>query len=429
MKMVHKSFFTVCLFLNLLLFSCEDDQENVSKTLFNLLYVSLHQFDVGSTTQLPPDFLRIEQALNKQAENVKQSEELEILDSAKTLNLEQVINRLENLESTINLKLEKLTHRLQIFESTKAAQLEQLTRRIDAIESTKTSNLEQLTHLLESLETTNNLKSEELKRRLDALESANNLKLEQLTNRLKPLESKNEMSLCLSVQTEWILPRNCREVKERGCNVSTTYLIKPEFAPRPIKVLCDLEKKEGGWTYILNRFDGSQSFDFDMEEYETGFGKLSGEFWLGLENIHYLTGYENNELLVELVDWNETSVFAHYNRFRVGSEHKDYLMTVSGYDGTAGDSFYYMNNTKFGTKKIDFDHWPSGSCAQKYDASWWFKYCHNSLLTGKYLKGDVPSEQKGKIMYWYTFRGNTYSLKEARMMVRPRIEANDGIPW
>lgn len=46
----------------------------------------------------------------------------------------------------------------------------------------------------------------------------------------------------------------------------------------------------GGWTYIHNRVDGSQDFYQDFESYKSGFGNLAGEFWLGLEYIHQLTG-------------------------------------------------------------------------------------------------------------------------------------------
>ncbi|KAJ3645598.1 hypothetical protein Zmor_023240 [Zophobas morio] len=324
--MIRKSFFTLCLSLNLIFFSSENDQE---------------KFDIVSTSQRPSNSLSVEQALTSQIEN-------------------------------LNTKLK-------------------------------------------ALET-------ELKHRIEALESTNNLKSEQLTHCLTTLESKN-------VQAYWLKqhqhpPTNCREVKDRGYDVSTTYLIKPDFAPNATKVLCDLEKKGGGWTYILNRFDGSQSFDFDLEDYKKGFGKLSGEFWLGLDNVYYLTGYKMNELLVELVDWNDQSVYAYYDRFRVGSEDEGYVMTVSGYNGTAGDSLSYSNNMKFSTKTKDFDKSSTASCAEYFDASWWYNYCMKSLLTGKYLKGEVSQEHKDKIMFWQTFRGTAYSLKEVRMMVRPRVKSD-----
>ena len=72
-------------------------------------------------------------------------------------------------------------------------------------------------------------------------------------------------------------------------------------------------------------------------------------------------------MLIELVDWDDNYKFAHYDSFRVGSEDEGYIVSISGYTGTAGDSFSYVtNNTKFSTKKIDLDQWSLGSCAQHF---------------------------------------------------------------
>lgn len=51
-----------------------------------------------------------------------------------------------------------------------------------------------------------------------------------------------------------------------------------------------MDTNGGGWTYIHNRFDGSQDFYQDSHSYKVGFGNLAGEFWLGLEHIYQLTG-------------------------------------------------------------------------------------------------------------------------------------------
>lgn len=51
-----------------------------------------------------------------------------------------------------------------------------------------------------------------------------------------------------------------------------------------------MDTKDGGWTYIHNRYDGSQDFFLNWHDYKNGFGNIGGEFWLGLEHIHQLTG-------------------------------------------------------------------------------------------------------------------------------------------
>ncbi|XP_028127853.1 angiopoietin-4-like isoform X2 [Diabrotica virgifera virgifera] len=84
-------------------------------------------------------------------------------------------------------------------------------------------------------------------------------------------------------------PRSCREILESGKNQSGIYVIKPRTSSKPYSVLCDMESRGGGWTYIQNRFDGSQDFYLPWRDYKFGFGDLDGEFWMGLENIYHMT--------------------------------------------------------------------------------------------------------------------------------------------
>lgn len=86
------------------------------------------------------------------------------------------------------------------------------------------------------------------------------------------------------------LPRDCKEVKERGNNKSGIYRIQPKLSPQSFLALCNMETKNGGWTYFLNRFDGSQDFYLSWKDYKSGFGNLAKEFCLGLEHLYELTG-------------------------------------------------------------------------------------------------------------------------------------------
>lgn len=104
------------------------------------------------------------------------------------------------------------------------------------------------------------------------------------------------------------VPGSCRKIQEAR-NVSGIYHIYPEYASKPFMVICDMELRGGGWTYILNRYEGSQDFYLNWDEYKQGFGNLAGEFWLGLEHIYEMTGkvlnlhkdlsrYNNNSLQI-----------------------------------------------------------------------------------------------------------------------------------
>ena len=56
---------------------------------------------------------------------------------------------------------------------------------------------------------------------------------------------------------------------------------------------------------------------------------MSGEFWLGLENIERLTKDNDKELRVDLEDFEGEKKYAKYETFKVdGGNHK---LTVEGY--------------------------------------------------------------------------------------------------
>ena len=79
-------------------------------------------------------------------------------------------------------------------------------------------------------------------------------------------------------------------------------------------------------------------------DYKNGFGQLTGEFWLGNDYLHLLTK-DDQDLRVDLVDFDGNTVYAKYTTFAVGSESEKYKFTVGGYSGTAGASLNYSNDS------------------------------------------------------------------------------------
>ena len=161
------------------------------------------------------------------------------------------------------------------------------------------------------------------------------------------------------------------------------------------------------------RQDGSVDFYRGWNDYKSGFGQLTAEFWLGNDNIHRLTASRASSLRVELEDWNGVRVYAKYGGFNIGDEQTRYRLEVSSYSGTAGgDSLGYHNSMAFSTKDRDHDN-GSGNCAVGFGA-WWYNNCFHSNLNGKYLGNKL--DDRG--IRWYHFR-NRLSLKFSEMKLRP----------
>ena len=105
-----------------------------------------------------------------------------------------------------------------------------------------------------------------------------------------------------------------------------------------IKVLCDMTTEGGGWTVFQRRLDGSVDFQLDWEFYKNGFGDLSGEFWLGNDNLHRLTTNPDVILRIDLEDFDGNITYAEYSTFKVADEVDKYRILLGGYNGTTGDS-------------------------------------------------------------------------------------------
>ncbi|KAI8518306.1 cell surface pattern recognition receptor signaling pathway [Branchiostoma belcheri] len=217
-------------------------------------------------------------------------------------------------------------------------------------------------------------------------------------------------------------PRDCMELLSTGHDVSDVYTIYPDGDGKsPVHVYCDMDTDGGGWTLFQKRQDGSVSFYRDWQAYKTGFGDLRGEFWLGNDNLHRLTAQDVYELRVDLEDFEGNTAYAKYNIFRVEDEVHKYRLTISGYNGTAGDAmtdpFHPHDGMYFSTRDRENDIHTSEHCAQVYKGAWWYEKCHRANLNGLYHGGAHQSFADG--VNWFPWKGYDYSLKTTEMKIRP----------
>ena len=207
--------------------------------------------------------------------------------------------------------------------------------------------------------------------------------------------------------------RDCKNASDQGQNISGVYTIQPDSQPA-FQVYCDMTTDGGGWTVFQRRMDGSVDFYRNWTDYQHGFGNLSGEFWLGLDKIHRLTTTAT-ELRVDMQDFEGNSTYAKYTNFSVGDSASKYILSVSGYSGTAGDSLRVHNRYRFSTRDQDNDAYGS-NCAQVFKGAWWYNWCHRSNLNGLYHGGAHSSFADG--VNWRTWKGYYYSLKFTEMKLR-----------
>ena len=210
---------------------------------------------------------------------------------------------------------------------------------------------------------------------------------------------------------------SCVAYHKAGYTTSGKYWITIPDTSETLNVYCDQETDGGGWLVFQRRQDGSVDFYRDWEDYKAGFGEISGEFWLGNDHLHSLT-QEQQELRVDLVDFNDTTAFAKYSTFGVGSESEKYALTVNGFSGTAGDGLGYHNGSSFSTMDRDNDG-RSDSCVLKIrKGAWWHKSCGYSNLNGIYYDS---VKNYWTVVGWYKWKNDKWeSLKKTEMKIRPK---------
>ena len=178
---------------------------------------------------------------------------------------------------------------------------------------------------------------------------------------------------------------------------------------------CDTLTDGGGWLVIQRRKDGSENFHRYWWEYEMGFGSLTGEFWFGLNALHYLTSQGQWESRIDLKLTNGTMIYFPYNKFAVGPTTEQYPLTISGFTGYTTDPFstHNINSMKFTTRDQDNDPTLNYNCAVTTlggrSGGWWYNYCTDIFPNSQY-----------KHKYVILLNGQWHSLPFIEIKIRPK---------
>ena len=170
-----------------------------------------------------------------------------------------------------------------------------------------------------------------------------------------------------------------------------------------MNVRCDMETDSAGWIVIQRRItNGTVNFTRNWKDYETGFGDLNGEFWIGLKNIHELTTQQDVQLQISVWNDSENVTTWNYQNFRIYGPESKYRLIVSDGAGDGHDAFAYHNGRYFSTYDRDNDE-RSGNRAYLYQGGWWYGSSSPANLNGRHQICGLPGvSQNGQLLSWHT---------------------------
>ncbi|XP_071100991.1 microfibril-associated glycoprotein 4-like [Haliotis cracherodii] len=223
------------------------------------------------------------------------------------------------------------------------------------------------------------------------------------------------------------LMTDCAEGFELGHYVEEkmVFMIHPIGAPRPFLVYCDIGQY--GARMFTMRHEGILDFSRPWVDYKTGFGNLSGDFWLGLDHIHYLTNSRPMKLIVRITTRMPSDAYPErkhtYRHLTVGDESTGYVLNFNStwaHVGTytLGDCLTPMRGKKFSTYDVDNDDDPGQNCAAVHQGAWWFTACGECNPTGPIINqtsgylSNIPDEA-----FWHPGIP-TYSLTKVEMFLK-----------
>ncbi|KAJ8033213.1 Fibrinogen C domain-containing protein 1 [Holothuria leucospilota] len=235
---------------------------------------------------------------------------------------------------------------------------------------------------------------------------------------------------------------DCYDAYEAGHRQDGVYTILPTgWSGSPFNVSCDMSTAGGGWTIFQRRTDGVTDFYRYWDDFKNGFGSLDQgkDFWLGNEQVHYMTNQKAHKLRVDIRTYGNEPLYAEYASFRISDENSNYRLSTTGYSGDAGNNLAGCESGgQFSTRDRDNDGCSVHHFAQRHRGAWWhsrarcplpctecnngYGYCDyfetrsgcSNKGTGSNLNGEYQGSN-GESIFWSC----NYNLNFAEMKIRP----------
>ncbi|KAL9956516.1 hypothetical protein ACROYT_G038000 [Oculina patagonica] len=173
--------------------------------------------------------------------------------------------------------------------------------------------------------------------------------------------------------------KSCLEHKSLGAGQDGIYNIDPD-GQGIIRVFCDQTTDGGGWIVIQRRIAPySGNFEKWWDRYRIGFGSLSGEFWLGNDNLHRIAP-SDKVLRVDIHRTDGQKGYAKFGGFQVANAAEKFQWNMNSFEGNIPNAIYgnsdpkeNIRGMKFSTPNMDNDNNPNGKCLGY--AGWWANNC------------------------------------------------------
>ncbi|KAK4322012.1 hypothetical protein Pmani_007214 [Petrolisthes manimaculis] len=211
-------------------------------------------------------------------------------------------------------------------------------------------------------------------------------------------------------------PVDCADLLMSGETTSGVYDIYPftcKCDGEKIRVWCDMETDGGGWTVFLSRQQQNPQLDFNRtwSEYKEGFGNPYGEYWLGNDNLHFITYGRSYTLREDFYSLSYGLSYDTWQSFKVNDENNRYHLSLSGdAAGTHYTGFSSQSGRYFTTFDQDNDY-ASDNSAVKHGGGWWY-------YRGTYF---YPTNNNYTTTLKVSGYSNMQKVTSLKMMIRPRI--------